>query len=248
MALQGDRVFWISSIGNLVAAYNLSITGHVLVLVGASGTRLSASEEGIVASSVIIGAVVGQFGFGYAGQRILSLQIGLALSLALCSIGNIAAAFLCWQPVLFPMLVAFRFLSGLGAGGVYPLSAVASAETAQEPKERGSRMMLVFSMQGVGQILAPLFIVILDAILPQAPSASWRIALILGTIPSAFGARLALRSSGYERNDQTIDEMPPNGENLDQEPVEINAEHTMITTRDPTVWTPRNIFLLVGKY
>lgn len=122
----------------------------------------------------------------------MSISMGLGLALFLCTLGNVAGAFLSWQPILFPTLAFFRFLSGLGAGGVYPLSAVASAETSQDASSRGRRMMLVFSLQGVGQILASLVIVILAAMLPDAPSASWRSALFLGAIPSSIAAWMAV--------------------------------------------------------
>lgn len=36
---------------------------------------------------------------------------------------NIATTFLSWDPILYETMSLFRFIVGLGAGGVYPLSA-----------------------------------------------------------------------------------------------------------------------------
>lgn len=63
-----DRVFVISALANLVAAYNLAITGHLLLLIQLSGSTPSDLEDGYVASAAILGAVFGQVAFGYLGM------------------------------------------------------------------------------------------------------------------------------------------------------------------------------------
>jgi len=50
-------------------------------------------------------------------------------------------------------LMIWRFILGIGVGGEYPLSATISAETSST-QNRGKNTAMVFSMQGVGSMLA----------------------------------------------------------------------------------------------
>jgi len=185
-----DPIFKVSALANFAAAFNLAVTGHILLLLELAGNPATESETSMLASSAFVGAIVGQFTFGYFANQI-GIEFGLAMALFLCTAGNILAAFLAWKPVQYEVLSIFRFVVGVGAGGVYPLSAVASAESS-DGSNRGRRMMLVFSFQGVGQIAAPLSVVLLDAILPNASQAAWRISLLIGSLPSAYAIPIAL--------------------------------------------------------
>lgn len=239
-----DEVFIISSLANFSAAYNLTITGHILLLIGLSGYPPTDLEESYVASAAILGAITGQTLFGFLGQRCLSIKVGLALSLLLCSAGNLLAAFFSWHPVLFQTLATFRFLSGVGAGGVYPLSSNATAQTSTDKSGVGRRVMLVFSFQGIGQIASPLTVVLLDSILPYAPSASWRLALILGAIPPAYGASIALNSApGTALNPLNASEI--HGTNRGPSDSALSADAFHINDRRG-VFTLSNLCLLVG--
>ena len=199
-----------------------------------------------------------------SGQKCMSISMGLGLALTLCTFGNVAGAFLSWQPVLFPALAFFRFLSGLGAGGVYPLSAVASAETSEDAGSRGRRMMLVFSLQGVGQIMAALIVVILASILPESPSASWRTALFIGAMPSAVAAWMAFTlDTGFEQQQQGFRRQASRDRNQEASDMDTGTDSSMeghasaldrsrslssienVGSEVP-IYTWRNLFLLTG--
>lgn len=89
-------------------------------------------EDSIVASSLLAGMIIGQLVGGLLGDAfgrrramtfIMILQIG-------GSVGS--ALFVPNGEQLLPVLAAWRFVLGIGAGGVYPLAAVMSAEDKEE--------------------------------------------------------------------------------------------------------------------
>jgi PHS family inorganic phosphate transporter-like MFS transporter len=86
------------------------------------------------------------------------------------------------------MLVAFRFLLGLGVGGDYPVSAVLMSEYSHH-SNRGRMIGLVFSAQAVGLIVGPLTAL---ALLGGGASSglTWRLLLGLGAIPAAVAVWL----------------------------------------------------------
>jgi MFS family permease len=86
------------------------------------------------------------------------------------------------------MLVAFRFLLGLGVGGDYPVSAVLMSEYSHH-SNRGRMIGLVFSAQAVGLIVGPLTAL---ALLGGGASSglTWRLLLGLGAVPAAVAVWL----------------------------------------------------------
>jgi len=79
-------------------------------------------------------------------------------------------------------LTIIRIVLGIGIGGEYPLSATIAAESVPNPKRRGCMMATVFSMQGIGNFLAPCVVVILlSTHMPL--EAVWRVALGVGCLP-----------------------------------------------------------------
>ena len=82
---------------------------------------------------------------------------------------------------VFWQLVFWRSLLGFGVGGEYPLSATVTSES-HARAARGRSIALVFSMQGVGNLLASL--VMLACLRSGMPlDAVWRVALALGALP-----------------------------------------------------------------
>ena len=59
---------------------------------------------------------------------------------------------------------------GVGVGGVYPLSATIASESATSAKSRGSTASMVFSMQGVAQVVVQLVALLLLAIFDNPPN------------------------------------------------------------------------------
>ena len=129
--------------------------------------------------------IAGQLTFGvladYLGRRrgfiatLTLLIVGASLSAAAHDVGALT---------LFTVLALCRFILGVGVGGEYPLSATVSSEASADSAGRGRRVSLVFSMQGVGLLAAPLVVLVLLVISgPGQYETVWRVSLALGAVP-----------------------------------------------------------------
>ena len=164
-------------------------------------------QESLVASSLLAGMILGQLAGGYLGD-VLGRRNAMMLVMALQILGSLGSALLVSTENELPglttleQLSVWRFVLGIGAGGVYPLAAVMSAEKKTDV-ERGDedegiagdcpsrsdedigsfqRIALTFSTQGLGFITVPLLAYPMlewrwnvDAI--------WRILLGAGALP-----------------------------------------------------------------
>jgi PHS family inorganic phosphate transporter-like MFS transporter len=177
-------------LNNVAAAFNLTVMGLVLVSI-ASQIEEQAGQQSLVASAGLAGAVTGQIALGFLGDCI-GRNRALALTTLLILIGSILSAVLPQGSSLLVTLAICRFVTGLGVGGVYPLTAVASVE------EKGSKgvtsVLLVFSGQGWGQLLAPVTVYLL-AVAKVAEQDIWRITLGLAAVPSLIALVLLVRDA-----------------------------------------------------
>ena len=140
-----------------------------------------------------------------AGQIILGLlgdlagrRCALLMTTLFIVVGAILSAVLPQGANLMLTLAVCRIITGLGVGGVYPLTAVASAE-AMENASRGRAMLLVFAGQGFGQVLAPLTVYTLLT-MNVAEDAAWRAALGLGAVPSLISLGILLWRQHFVEN------------------------------------------------
>lgn len=92
-----------------------------------------------MATMCLIGAAIGQLSFGYIGDKI-GRKRGLLISMIVTIIGAVgsAASYQIGSLNIYKCIAIWRFILGCGAGGVYPLSATMSAESAE--KGKGSRI------------------------------------------------------------------------------------------------------------
>ena len=82
-------------------------------------------------SLIFVGSVIGQTVMGYAGD-VMGRNEAALLTIALATIGALGSA---WLSVgssasVYAIIIVFRFILGIGAGGMYPLSAIKAAEDA----------------------------------------------------------------------------------------------------------------------
>ena len=140
-------------LANLSASYNaVSVSLALPVLRGAFAygggsspssfsAAASAEEDGMVASSVLLGMVAGQV-LGGAGADVMGRIPALRVAVGLQILGSIGSSLVglggdgagggtAAPPAeLFVALAAWRLVLGMGAGAVYPIAAVISAEAA----------------------------------------------------------------------------------------------------------------------
>jgi PHS family inorganic phosphate transporter-like MFS transporter len=147
----------------------------------------------LASTAVLVGAILGQLTFGYVGDclgRPVALQLTMALSILGALISAFAVPLSDDDASIFDFLAVTRFFLGIGVGGVYPLSATIASESAQS-KSRGTMTSIVFSMQGVANLLSPVLAMLLLAICgkPDVGSLgsntgwSWRLLLGIGALP-----------------------------------------------------------------
>jgi len=188
----------IAAFSNLSTAYNLvNINVSHVILEGqyCGGDNCKASVAA-TSSACLAGAIFGQLTFGYIGDclgRGPALHLTMVLSIAGALVSAFAVPLSPSNPTsVFVFLSVARFILGAGVGGVYPLAATVAAE-GSDAASRGRSVALVFSMQGVGQLLVPIVGMITvytfgsydDRVASHKPmpGISWRLILGLGALP-----------------------------------------------------------------
>lgn len=171
------RAVFISGMGFFTDAYDLFVISTVATIVAVQW-HLSTSQTSWVTGSAILGAFFGAFIFGRIAD-IFGRKTVYTVVAAIMIAGALASAL----APNFALLVAARFILGLGIGGDYPVSAVLMSEYANR-RNRGRLVGLVFSMQAVGLIVGPLVGLILLSS-GVSSSLAWRILLGLGAVPAA---------------------------------------------------------------
>jgi len=186
------KIWYTAGMGFFTDAYDLFIIGSILTtiidaykyaginmpgfteyLVGSS----SVFWTGLLASSAIWTAVLGQLTFGFLADRFGRKSV-YGIEAMLLTTGAFLSAF-AWN---LPSLIAFRMLMGLGIGGDYPISATIMSEYSNI-KDRGKLVALVFANQGIGSVVAAVIGIVTALVLP--PDIAWRVMAGVGAIPAA---------------------------------------------------------------
>ena len=179
-------------LSNFSTAYNVVNISLVLLIMkdpSIYGEGLSDEDPAVSACSYVLigGMIFGQLVFGGLGD-LLGLDLAMALAMGIQILGSFLSAFSVPLPgqntsTVFFVLAFFRFVLGVGCGGVYPLAAALSARTPAKKEDRGQSVALVFSMQGVGYLAAPLLAFALLAIFGESNAYTWRVLLGVGCLP-----------------------------------------------------------------
>src|SRR5215469_3686224 len=183
-ALRGvrRRALLVSGIGFFTDAYDLFVIGIVSTLL--KGQWHLDDERVALLNAVMLGAAfLGALAFGRLADVIGRTRV-YWMSAAIMVLAAVGSAL---SPSL-AVLVAFRFLLGVGVGGDYPVSAVLMSEYAHH-SNRGRMVGLVFSAQAVGLIVGPLIaLALLGGGVGQGMT--WRLLLGLGAIPAVIAVWL----------------------------------------------------------
>jgi PHS family inorganic phosphate transporter-like MFS transporter len=201
-------------VSNFSTSYNVVNISLVLPILQ-SIFNVSDEEEATCASSLLAGMMVGQVLGGALGDSFLGRLGALRVVMAIQIASSIGSALVPNSTHLFSALAIWRFLLGIGAGGVYPLAAVLSAEqgdqahapkledeTPEERRQQLHRVVIVFSMQGVGFLAVPLLTVPLLYATDNLDLV-WRLVLGFGSLPGLLLVALQYklhRSSLQERH------------------------------------------------
>lgn len=251
-------------ISNFSTSYNVVNISLVLPILKELYSNNSDKDTAVVASSLLAGMIFGQLVGGALGDSWLGRMGALRLVMALQIVASIASTVLGRDNSgddgggedIFLWLAGWRFVLGIGCGGVYPLAAVISAEEGKQQQQHNNgsssssvqRVVLTFSMQGVGFVSVPLVAVFL-LFCTSNLNLVWRIMLGLGALPGVvmmciqchtqFRRRIILPGGAFPEI-QPNDEVGSDGE-LENDsvlasvigPVEI--ENNQIATMEPLV-------------
>ncbi|EJU04751.1 MFS general substrate transporter [Dacryopinax primogenitus] len=177
--------------------FAISIASTMLGYVYNNGGALTVNQDLGVKVATPIGTFVGQLLFGWLADMVgrkrmygieLMIIIGGTFAQALCGDGpavNVIGALIVW-----------RFITGVGIGGDYPLSAIITSEFAAT-RIRGRMMAAVFAMQGFGNFAAAIVATVVvvaykNQILADPPNQPdhvdycWRLLIGLGCVPGVI--------------------------------------------------------------
>jgi AAHS family benzoate transporter-like MFS transporter len=156
----------------LADGYDIGVIGAVLpALAEHSEWALSPVELGGLASWALVGMLIGALFIGTLSDRVGRKRM-LLISMAIFTTMQLGAAF-SPTPELFGL---FRFLGGLGMGGVIPVAAALTIEFSP-PKRRAMNYGIMFSAYSLGIVAAALTAMVL------LPLVGWRWVIAVGAAP-----------------------------------------------------------------
>ena len=175
----------LSMISNFSAAYNTVNISLALTLMRSTHPPEDAPSIANCSSALIAGMIIGQLGGGLLGDW-LGRHMAMAVTLTL----QICAAFMsAWSDVIitdwniYTVLACWRFMLGVGCGGVYPLAATITAESASDAQEKAKSVALMFSFQGVGYLAVSLNAYLFVRLFGEESDLAWRCLLGVGSLP-----------------------------------------------------------------
>lgn len=207
----------IAMISNFSTSYNVVNISLVLPILQQLSEATS-QDKSASASSLLAGMIIGQLVGGALGDTFLGRVGALKLVMALQVVASLGSSCLSiGRGDIYMKLALWRFILGVGAGGVYPLAAVLSAEQGKSSEGNGDhvrRVVLTFSMQGLGFISVPLVAVPLLYIFDNL-NVVWRIILGLGSVPGFILVFLQWRSNVRNRHREESAPLPDNANDID---------------------------------
>ena len=166
----------------LIEGFDVVVLGTVMpALLDYEPWGLSPESAGFIASLALFGMLIGSLAVGTVtdviGRRksIIFSVVGFSVFTALCAIAP--------NPWLFGI---FRFISGLGLGGLLPVAATMVSEYGRAGKG-GSSITFMMTGYHVGAVLTAL------VALPILPALGWRAMFIAGVIPAFVIVPLMIR-------------------------------------------------------
>lgn len=168
------KMFALTAGGQFLDGYLLSIVG-VVVLGMSKDLGMSASQEGLIGASALVGLFVGGLIFGRVTDRI-GRQLLFTLHFVVIAAASIGSMFVN-DPTL---MVALRFVIGVALGADYAIGSALLSEwlpTAQRGRVMGMLIMAWFVGATVAYVVGYSLITLMD-------SGAWRWALGSAAIPA----------------------------------------------------------------
>ncbi|MGO1543688.1 MAG: MFS transporter [Gulosibacter sp.] len=180
------KLLWGSGIGWALDAMDVGLISFVIAALSAQ-QLINATEASWIASIGFIGMALGATFGGLIADKIGRRQV-FALTLLVYGLATGASALV----TSVALLMAFRFIVGLGLGAELPVASTLVSEFAPR-KTRGRMVVWLEAFWAVGWILAA----IIGTFIVSASDSGWRWALALGAVPALYAlyVRLGLPES-----------------------------------------------------
>ncbi|WP_413229975.1 sugar porter family MFS transporter [Halobacillus litoralis] len=169
--LSKNWIFFFGALGGLLYGYDTGVISGALLFIG-KDIPLSNFLEGLVVSSLLVGAIIGAGLSGYVSDRFGRRRVVFAIALI-----YIAGSFVLAFAPNVPILVTGRIILGLGVGGSTAIVPVYLSEMAPT-ESRGALGSLNQLMITIGIVLAYLINYAF------APIEGWRWMLGLAAVPA----------------------------------------------------------------
>lgn len=197
----------LSMLSNFSTAYNVLSISLALDILAHGHHQVTAADKSLCSSALFAGMIVGQLGGGALGD-ILGRHLAMTLVMLLQVLASLLSSFstdirLGFVAInIFHVLAFWRFVLGLGCGGVYPLAATLTAESSSSDSSvessdntKGRCVALAFSFQGVGYLVVPIVAYVVVSVLGESSDLAWRLLLGFGAVPG-----IALTASRVRNN------------------------------------------------
>eukprot|EP00640_Fibrocapsa_japonica_P001675 CAMPEP_0113940770 /NCGR_PEP_ID=MMETSP1339-20121228/6833_1 /TAXON_ID=94617 /ORGANISM="Fibrocapsa japonica" /LENGTH=479 /DNA_ID=CAMNT_0000944719 /DNA_START=87 /DNA_END=1523 /DNA_ORIENTATION=- /assembly_acc=CAM_ASM_000762 len=196
----------LAALSNLSVQYNMVNIGTTLLIMQETYEE-SADAKSLCSTALFVGMVIGQVGLGFLGDW-LGRRQALVTALFLGIVGSLGSA-LSYGPGVFLQVALWRFILGIGAGGVYPIAATYAKESCPDPHLQATVVAFVFSMQGLGHFLAPATTyLVLQTV--ESADLQWRLNLGFGALQLIGVLCLLLAIEGkMKKKKKTVTIAPP---------------------------------------
>ena len=179
--LSRNRLLFTSGMGWMFDAMDVGLLSFIMASIKMDW-HLSNAQMGWMGASNSIGMAIGAIAFGMMADRIGRKRVFIATLLLFALASGLSAI-----ATTFSVLLALRFLIGMGLGGELPVAATYVSERVPD-HERGRVVVLLESFWALGWLLAAL---IAYFVIPRFPAdTGWRVALLLGAAPVFYALYL----------------------------------------------------------
>lgn len=144
--------------------------------------------EGASEAGIFIGAVCGEIGFGYLGDY-FGRSEAMIMAMLIAFLGTFISAFFSFgaPTSVYSTIITFRFMTGIGLGGMFPLSATKASEDAARQAGRVNSQASSWSFfWQLPALLMPYILGIMVSSSDLSSDSRWRFILGFGVIPCFF--------------------------------------------------------------
>lgn len=178
------RMIVVVGAGFVIDSFDIFLI-NIAAAVLSSIYAVTAIQSALLAASTLVGATLGQFSCGFLVRKFGKGVIFVSsMTLIVVAMSGIIFSFQTSVSIYWPLIV-WRLVLGVGIGFEYPLSASITADFVK-PGERhpGRKVVAIFSMQGIGNTVAPVVVTILLAVEAIPMDTVWRLAFVVPLLPS----------------------------------------------------------------